>query len=111
MSKTLQEIMTSDIPNIFLSDFTVDGTYTPQGGGPSTIKVVFENQYQSIEMLSEGVGVESTGPAATCKTSDVSTAKHGDTLAISGKIYYINGVQPDGTGLTRLLLSEDQSNV
>jgi hypothetical protein len=86
-----------------------DAVHTPQGGAASNIKVIFNNAHQTIEMLGGGVGVESTNPSALCKTSDVSATKHGDTLAISGKTYYIIGVQPDGAGITRLILSENQN--
>lgn len=101
----------SDIDNLLFTDYAVDAVYTPQGGQAASIKVIFDNEYQAIEMLGAGVGVESTSPAAICKTTNISSAKHGDTLAVGGKTYYISGVQPDGTGITRLLLSEDQANV
>lgn len=101
----------SDIDNLLFTDYAVDAVYTPAGGQAASIKVIFDNEFQAIEMLGGGVGFESTSPAALYKTASVSSAKHGDTLAISGKTYYITGVQPDGTGITRLILSEDQSNV
>lgn len=100
-----------EISAFFDPILTVDAVFTPAGGIGTIIKVIFNKEYQTIEMLSGGVGVESSGPVATCKTSDVSGAKHGDTLAISGTTYYISGVQPDGTGITKLLLSEDMANV
>lgn len=81
-------------------DLGVSATYT-HGGVPATITVIFDNAFVAVE------GVESLGPAATCKTSDVASAAHGDTLVIGGVTYNITGVHPDGTGITILMLSRD----
>lgn len=108
---TLQSVIQNDIDNLLFTDSAVDAVYTPQGGQAASIKVIFDNQYQTIELLDGGVGVESTSPSILCRTSDISGVKHGDTLVISGTTYYITGVQPDGTGITRLMLSKDMANV
>lgn len=89
----------------FFADFGVAATYTPASGAGTEITVLFDNEY--VPMNLGGVEVESLGPAATCKTSDVSGAAHGDTLTISGVVYNITGIHPDGTGITVLLLSRD----
>ncbi len=93
--------------SLFFTDYAVGAVYTPQGGQATSIRVIFDNEFQAIEMLAGGVGVESTSPAALCRTSDVSSAKHRDTLVVGGKTYHVTGVHPDGTGITRLMLSED----
>lgn len=104
---SLGNLITSDLDIFFSSDgFAVQATYEGR-----IINVIFDSEYQALEMLGGGVGVESSSPSALCKTSDVSNAKHGDTLTISGTTYYVTGVQPDGTGITRLLLSKDMANV
>ena len=57
-------------------------------------------------------------PVAYCKTKDVSSAAHGDTLAFAAqtdldgntikgaKTYSVVNVQPDNTGVTALILQE-----
>ncbi len=95
----------SDI-DIYFSDFAVDAVYTPQGGSASTIKVIFNNEYAAA-MSSIGVGIEGALPEAVCKTSDVTNAKHSDTLTVGSTTYHVLNVQPDGTGITILTLSKD----
>lgn len=80
----------------------LNATYTPAGGVAATIKVLFDNEYELIGLL--GGAVSSTGPAAQCKTSDVSSAKKGDALTVSGVNYSVTEVKPDGTGMTVLML-------
>lgn len=106
MSKTLQEIMASDVSDIFFTDFAVDATYTPSGGTAKGIKVVFDNEYAVVSLAGD-VAIESVSPAAHCKDSDIIGAKHGDTLVINSVTYYVIGIQPDGTGITILILSRD----
>ena len=108
MSKTLQGIMSSDIDDIFLTDFAVDATYTPSGGVVKTIKVVFDSEYLSVQVVGD-VGVESETPTAHCKTSDLTGVKHNDTLVIEGTTYYVTEIHPDGTGMTLLILSKDRA--
>ena len=92
----------------------VSATYTVSGGSATTIKVIHE--YLSVDGLT--VGVESSTPVAYCKTKDVPSAGHGDTLAFSAltdldgntlkgaKTYSVVNVQPDNTGVTVLILQE-----
>lgn len=86
-----------------LADFGENATYTPDGGSPASIMVIFDKPYVGVDTNGEVV-VESTRPTATCKTSDVSDADHAATLAISGTTYNVVNVQPDGDGLTVLEL-------
>lgn len=105
MAKTLQEIMSSDIEDILFTDFALDAAFSHAGGQASTIKVIFDNDFKAVN-IDTGM-VESAGPMATCKTSDVLTAAHGDTLTINSVVYKIIGIEPDGTGMTTLILSKD----
>ncbi|MBI3582379.1 MAG: hypothetical protein HY096_00330 [Nitrospinae bacterium] len=97
-------ITDNDIDVFFSDDFAQDATYTPQGGSASTIKVIFDNDFKTIDMAT---GIESAGPSVTCKALDVASVKHNDTLVISSVTYYVSGIQKDGTGITILLLSKD----
>ena len=90
----------ADRAGFFDSDeFGVTATYSVGG----TVDGVFENEF--FEALTEtDVAVESAQLLFTCATADVPTAAHGQTLAWSGNTYAIVGVQPDGTGVTILVL-------
>ena len=94
--------------DIFFTDFAADAIYTPSGGTAKTIKVVFESEYLSVQVVGD-VGVESASPAAYCKSADIIGVQHGDTLVIEGTTYYVTEIHPDGTGMTLLILSKDRA--
>ena len=77
-------------------------TYTVQGGNPATITVLFDNPSQSI-MLAMGE-ISSSGPKVSAMTSDVPNAKKGDTFTIGTVGYTVTDVNPDGTGMTEMVL-------
>jgi len=85
------------------SDFAQSATYTPSGGSPSTITVIYDNEY--ISSIMDGVEVENTNPIVMCRTSDVVNAKHGDTITVNSIAYKIINIKPDGTGITTIELS------
>jgi len=105
--KTLKEIMASDIVDVLLTDFAEGALYTPAGGDTKTIKVTFDNEYVAVKAAGDAY-IESCGPAAYCKDSDITGAKHNDTLVINSITYYVIEIHPDGTGMTTLILSKDQ---
>lgn len=85
------------------SGFAVAATYTPDGGSPSTIYGIFDQQYFDD---SGEVGIESNSPAFHCAEADVSGVAQGDALTINTTDFEIVNVQPDGTGLIVLILEE-----
>ncbi len=91
----------------FNGDFDEAAVYTPSGGQARTVQVVFDNEYQAAQFQQSDAEIESSGPKATCRESDVSGVAHGDTLQVRGTIYSIAEVHPDGTGLVILILSRD----
>ena len=87
-------------------DFAVAATYTPDGGSPVTISGIFDNEF--FEADAGGmVSVAIQQPRFQCSTSSVSGAEEGDALVVNGVSYTIRVVQPDGTGVTMLVLEED----
>lgn len=96
----------ADDLDIFFSDFAVTATYTPAAGADKMVKVIFDAVYESVSMY-DGVAVSSASPAAHCKSADVVGVKANDALAIDGSTYRIAEIQPDGTGMTTLILSRD----
>lgn len=97
---TLQSSILSDL-SIFLStgDFAVSAVYSGNG---ATISVIFDEASDIGEI--EGVRIEGTGPRALCKTSDLPSVDHAKTLTINSVAWKIREVQPDGTGMTTVLL-------
>lgn len=88
-------------------DHGTTATYTPDGGSASTINGIFDNEF--FEAVSEGViAVEGSQPRFICRTIDAPIAGTGDTLVVpvGGTSYDVVGVEPDGTGMTTLLLAE-----
>lgn len=86
-------------------DFAVVATYTPAGGSPVSIKVVFDSPFAITEL--EGIQYQNTDPVAHCRTVDVANATEEATLVIEGVTYKVKEVQPDGGGVTNLVLSKD----
>ena len=91
-------------PFFMEDEFTVDATYTPPSGAPSTIKVIFDRE-NSITPIGN-VAVENAAPQAIAKTSDVPTVNNTATLVINSVTYYVKEVQPSAHGLTTLILSK-----
>ncbi len=93
-----------DLLNFFDTDthgisasVTIDGTAT-------SISVILNKEYFAI--AGESVDVDGTQPVVTCRSSDVAGIDTSDTIAISGITYNIVNIQPDGTGMTVLILQD-----
>ena len=100
--------LTSDLDTIFKTDeLAQTATYIRQGYASAQIPAIFGNEYVVAQGSGEQ-GVGTSAPTALCKTADVPAAAEGDTLAIGGMTYHILEVQPDGTGVTLLILSKDR---
>lgn len=66
------------------------------------ISAIFESAY-----IGAGVGgefVESASPALICRTADVVSVSQKDTAIAGNKNYTVESVQPDGDGMTTLIL-------
>jgi hypothetical protein len=98
---TFKDDLTNDL-EIFLNsdEFAVDVTYLG-----NTIQGIFDDEFSSA--VQGEMGVESTVPQVLLRTSDVPNVAHGETMTINSVVYQVIGIQPDGTGMTLILLSED----
>jgi len=69
-----------------------------------TISVLFDKEF--ITLIED---VESLTPAITCADEDIPGVIHGDifTEVSTSMAYSVTGNQPDGTGITLLILSAD----
>ena len=89
---------------MFVEDFTefLDSTEMADNAtiGASTIAGIFDNQFVEVH------GIEGVRPVFTCAELNVSTIAHGDALTINTISYKVAGIQPDGTGLTSLILEK-----
>lgn len=83
----------------------VDGAYAGISD-PVTIVGVFENAYLATQGIGEA-GVGTSTSAITVLTSDVVDVRRGDTITVGTTMYYIVDPQPNGDGLTVLILSRD----
>ena len=97
-SKELDVFISSD-------DFGVTAKYTPTGSVARMIKGIFDSEYLEVAAGGE-VGFAISQPRFLTKTSNVSTAQDGDTIVINGSTYKVRVVQPDGTGMTNLVLEK-----
>jgi len=60
---------------------------------------ILTNEFVTVEF------VESKKPVFICKSSDVVGIAHGDdAIASDSAAYKVRGIQPDGTGITKLIL-------
>lgn len=69
-----------------INGFSVDGT--------------FDNEFVSVGM------VESQAPVFQCRESDIGSVSHGMTVVSDSVNYKIRGLQPDGTGMIKLILEK-----
>ena len=98
-------VETDTIRSVFFNtdDFGESATYTPQGGSASTISGILDKESDDIESGGE-VGVVYSITTFTCRTTDVSSASFGDSLAVGGTTYTVRKVEPDNNGITILTL-------
>jgi len=68
----------------------------------STFTGIFDNDFLAVDL--DESEVESSEPTLLARTADVSILAHGDTLTISAVSYTVRGIQPDGTGMTQIML-------
>lgn len=98
---TLKDDLTSDL-DIFLNneEFAIEVTYNL-----TTFNGIYDNAF--IDDQQGGIQAETLDPQIMVKTSDVSGLTHGETMTVNSVAYKVREIQPDGTGLTRILLTRD----
>ncbi len=89
-------MFTEDLSAFFSNDELADNATI----GSATVAGIFENQFVEV------MGIEAVRPVFTCDEANVSSIAHGDALTIKSTSYQVAGIQPDGTGLTSLILEE-----
>jgi hypothetical protein len=66
-----------------------------------TLQVIFDNGYSA--QLGAGL-MEASQPQAVARSVDVVDIAHGCAFSVNGVDYLVAGLQPDGTGMTTVLL-------
>lgn len=113
--KTFKEQLNDDISAVFLNEdfFAIPATWHKYAaaGPPVTytdvpLSVLFDTPYTATRAQKEAGNARTT---ATCKSSELTGMdKSKDRFEVEGVNYYIAEMQPDGTGLTVLVLTEDE---
>lgn len=93
---------TEDLSEFFdtTHGFGVTATYN----GATPINGIFDAAY--FEPEAGFGGIQLSQPVFLCRTADVPSATHGQTLVVNSVNYQIVGVEPDGTGMTLLKLEK-----
>jgi hypothetical protein len=84
-----------------LADFldTTHGFAVNATLGAATVPVIFDAAFADVLGI-----VAATQPVALGTTADLSAAAVGGTITINAVAYTVAEIQPDGTGMTRLVL-------
>jgi hypothetical protein len=90
-------------------DFGVTGFYSQNGGAEVEISGIFDNAHLMVDQGE--AGVSSLAPVFTCRTADLeamvmAAARRDDELRIGAVYYAVTDIQPDGTGMTTLILEK-----
>jgi len=86
------------------NDFAITVTLTPVVGLPTTFSGIFDDEYRAFD--AGEVDVIGSNPRLHTASTSVSTAKVGDTITANSKNYKIVNFEPDGTGITVIILEE-----
>lgn len=88
-----------------LADFGQSATYTASGGS-ATITGIFDALYYDAAPGGEVV-FASNQPRFVCRSADLpATASQDDTLVTGSVTYKVRNLEPDGTGITILVLEK-----
>lgn len=70
-----------------------------------TIPVIFDSPFDVAKI--NNMTIDASRPQVTCKSTDVANVNQNDILTISGVVYRVISIQPDGDGFTTLILGYD----
>ena len=71
----------------------------------TTFDVMFLSKYELAAIFD--VEIEANEVSAICRDSDISGIQREQTFTVNSTAYKVKDIQPDGTGMTTLILSED----
>lgn len=100
MASPFAAIEARTIRAVFRHVANAQASATTRFGEVVQFPVIFDNAY--VGAL--GDRLESAQPQAQARSADVADLAHGSACSISGVDYLVAGLQPDGTGMTTLIL-------
>jgi len=96
-------MFTEDLDAFLDSDeHATAGSYNA-GSGAVTIYGIYDKEYIDINAGGR-TPIAGNMPVFLCKTSDVASDPVEDAITISGTAYTVIAAEPDGTGMTKLIL-------
>lgn len=88
-------------------DFATAATYTLAAGGDTALNGIFDNGYLAVGVPAD-LDISATQPQFLCRTADLpSSAAQDDTITVDSVTWRVRELQPDGTGLTSLVLEKN----
>jgi len=96
---TFADILLDDLEALFGEyGFAEDASYLPAIGEARTVRVIFDEAYQEVDLKTKAP-IGSISPAAHMQASSLpDEIDDDDRLIIQGKTYRINVPKPDGHG-------------
>ena len=87
-----------------LSDFFNADTpgYAAASWNSTTVDGIFDKEFELAEL--GDIGVEGTAPVFTCALSDIVGIAQGQAFVVGGVNYTVVRAQPDGTGVSTVIL-------
>lgn len=85
-----------------LEDFGIQVTLNPLGS-PTAITAIFDAPHIEID-LGVGAPISSVNPTLLCRASDAASVVQGTVVRVNGTNYSVFEVQPDGMGMTVLVI-------
>lgn len=80
------------------SEFIDDFKDVVTKGDASTFNAIFDEPFY------DAMQVEASVPSLLAATADVAGIEQGNPLVVNEVTYYVRGIEPEGTGMTRLVL-------
>lgn len=95
---------------IFLNsdEFGDSAVYTKAAGGSATFTGIFDAPHIAVDIGE--ISISDRRPTFLCRTSDIPSGAAGgdagDTLMVDGTTYRVVDLEPDGQGMTRIVLGK-----
>lgn len=100
---TLKEQLAGDLGIFFNPDEFAVRVDLGEGADPRYVNVLLDEDPALAE--GQAASVRTATRRAICISADIEGAKVGDTLFVGETQYRITDMQPDGTGLTTMILT------
>ena len=94
-----------DHADMFSDPIGEPAIYTAFGQQAATIQVIFDDANKDTALTMGMLG--GTQPQALCIDTDIPNIGKKDTMTVRGATYKVTDMQPDGTGLTLVILSKN----